>query len=152
MEKEAIEAVDLAILVLVMALCVMTGVTSTFKTNRRAYAYNETYMQDKNTSTKNNAYALTEYGTYDASLSRAELMLITQIQDTNMPNPKSLKIHDTQFSVDYTYKEYTNIYGQYMSSSIENDPIDTRYHVTYEYEADSDGATKNAYFNFAVDN
>lgn len=148
MEKEAIEVLDLGILMIVMALCIVTGVTSIFMTNRRAYGYNETYMQDKNTSIKNNAFVLTEYGSYDASLSKAELMLITQIQDSNMPNPKSLKIHTTQFDINYTYKENLSIYKQYMESAIRNDEKDTRYLITYEYEIDTNGKTKNAYFNF----
>ncbi len=150
MEKEAMEVLDLGILMLVMALCIVTGVTSTFMTNRRAYKYNETYMQDKNTTVKNNAYVLTEYGSYDATLSKAELMLITQIQDSNMPDPKSLKVHDTQFNIDYTYKEYLTIYGQYMAGAIQDDEADTKYLITYNYETDTDGKTKNAYFNFAV--
>jgi hypothetical protein len=149
MDKEAMEVLDLGILMLVMALCIVTGVTSTFQTNRRAYGYNETYMQDKNTTIKNNAYVLTEYGSYDASMSKAELMLITQIQDSNMPSPKSLKIHDTQFNINYTYKEYLTTYGQYMASAILNDEKDTRYKITYEYEVNNDGKTQNAYFNFA---
>lgn len=141
------EVLDLGILMLVIALCIATGVTSTFNTNRRAYGYNETYMQDKNTTVKNNAYVLTEYGSYDASLSKAELMLITQIQDTNMPAPKSLKIHDTQFSINYTYKENLSTYGQYMASAILNDEKETKYLIAYEYEIDDNGNTTNAYFN-----
>jgi hypothetical protein len=148
MDKEAMEVLDLGILMLVMALCVVTGVTSIFTTNRRAYSYNETYMQDKNTTIKNNAYVLTEYGSYDASLSKGELMLITQIQDSNMPDPKSLKIHDTQFDINYTYKENLSIYKQFMASAILVDEKDTRYLITYEYEIDNKGKTKNAYFNF----
>lgn len=143
------DVLDLGILMLVIALCIVTGVTSTFATNRRAYGYNETYMQDKNTTIKNNAYVLTEYGSYDASLSKAELMLITQIQDSNMPAPKNLKIHDTQFNINYTYKENLITYGQYMAGAILNDEKDTRYLITYEYEIDNNGKTKNAYFNFA---
>jgi len=107
-------------------------------------------MQDKNTTVKNNAYVLTEYGSYDGSLSKAELMLITQIQDSNMPTPKSLKVHNTQFNINYTYKENLTIYGQYMSGAILNDDKDTRYVITYEYETDSNGKTNNSYFNFAV--
>ena len=148
MEKEAMELVDIGVLMLVMALCIVTGITSTFEANRRAYSYNETYMQDKNTTIKNNAYVLTEYGSYNASLSRAELMLITQIQDSNMPAPKSLKIHDTQFSINYTYKENLSIYKQYMESAILADNMDTRYAITYEYETDESGKTQNAYFHF----
>jgi hypothetical protein len=149
LEKEALDILDLGILMLVVALCVVTGVTSTFMTNRRAYGYNETYMQDKNTTVKNNAYVLKEYGSYDASLSRAELMLITQIQDSNMPSPKNIKIHDTQFNVNYTYKENLITYGQYMVSAILSDGKDTRYLISYEYEIDNNGKTKNSYFNFA---
>lgn len=149
MDKEAMEVLDLGILMLVVALCIVTGVTSTFQANRRAYGYNETYMQDKNTTIKNNAYVLTEYGSYDASLSKAELMLITQIQDSNMPSPKSLKVHDTQFNINYTYKEYLTTYGQYMAAAILNDEKDSRYKITYEYEIGSNGKTQNAYFNFA---
>lgn len=150
MEREAMDVLDLGILMLVLALCIVTGVTSTFMTNRRAYEYNETYMQDKNTTIKNNAYVLTEYGSYDATLSKAELMLITQIQDSNMPDPKSLKIHDTQFNIDYTYKEYLTIYGQYMAGAIQSDEVDSKYLITYDYETDNNGKTRNAYFNFAV--
>lgn len=152
MDKEAMEVLDLGILMLVLALCIITGVASTFEANRRAYGYNETYMQDKNTTIKNNAYVLTEYGSYDASLSKAELMLLTQIQDSNMPAPKSIKIHDTQFNINYTYKENLSAYGQFMASAILSDQKDTRYLVTYEYETDSSGKTTNAYYNFAVTN
>jgi hypothetical protein len=150
MVKEAIEMLELGLLVIVLGLCVITGVTSTFNTNKRAYKYNEVYMQDKNTSIKNNAYALTEYGTYDSSLSKAELVLITQIQDANMPSPKSIKIHDTQFNINYTYKEYLNMYGQYMISAIQSDAKDTRYIIAYEYETDAEGNTNNSYYNFTV--
>lgn len=150
MEKEAMEVLDLGILMLVIALCIVTGVSSTFMTNRRAYSYNETYMQDKNTTVKNNAYVLTEYGSFDGSLSKAELMLITQIQDSNMPTPKSLKVHDTQFNINYTYKENLTIYKQYMSGAILSDEKDKRYVITYEYETDTNGNTNNAYFNFAA--
>lgn len=146
------EVLDIGILMLVLALCIVTGVTSIFMANRRAYGYNESYMQDKNTTVKNNAYVLTEYGSYDASLSKAELMLITQIQDSNMPAPKNLKIHDTQFDINYTYKENLATYGQYMLSAILNDENNARYIITYEYEVDNNGKTKNSYFNFAKEN
>lgn len=152
MENEAMEVLDIGILMIVLALCIVTGVSSTFMTNKRAYGYNEAYMQDKNTTIKNNAYVLTEYGAFDASLSKAELMLITQIQDSNMPAPKSLKVHGTQFNIDYTYKEYLTIYGQYMAGAILDDDKDTRYIITYEYETDNNGKTKNSFFNFAASN
>ena len=152
MEKEAMEVLDLGILMLVMALCITTGITATFNTNKRAYGYNETYMQDKNTTIKNNAYVLKEYGSFDASLTKADLMLITQIQDSNMPTPKSLKIHDTQFNINYTYKENLTTYGQYMASAIQDDEINTKYQITYEYEIDNNGQTNNAYFNFKETN
>lgn len=147
MEKEAMEMVDLGILMLVIALCLITGVSITYKTNRRAYQYNQSYMQDKNTANKNSTYAMREYGTYDATLTRGELMLMTQIQDSNMPYPKKIRINNIEMSITYTYKEYIDLYGSYMKNEIISDNKNTTYRLTFENELYPDGSNKNAYFN-----
>lgn len=49
--------------------------------------------------------------TYDGSMTKEEIVLMTQIQDSYMPNPKVYLVNTDMVEVDEQYKSYLDTYG-----------------------------------------
>ncbi len=148
MTRQAMDMLDTAILVIFLAICIGTGWKAVFEANHRALFYNEINLEDKNTS-KKNGYDVKEYGDYDGAISQMEVVLMTQIQDYNMPYPRTVKINGTETPVIAAYKSYLNTYGESAWNSVKGDDASSRYYIYYRYGATDGGVMEDQWFEIA---
>lgn len=87
------ETFDLVALVILTALIISLGYNSILKERKATEAYNQTILEDKNVSMVEGVI-IPLYGDYDGTLTNSDLVLMSQIQDFYMPEPKTLKVKD----------------------------------------------------------
>ena len=102
-------------------------------------------MEDKNTG-RDQGYLINEYGAYDGTLSKMEVVLVSQIQDENMPSPTKIKVNGLDVQIPFTYREYYYECAQNVWLMIMNQPGDSRYSLTYRFTTAADGTLSDEYF------
>lgn len=148
MNKQALEVLDLAIVTVFIGLIVSTSMPSLYKTRRQVIDNSYVNMQDKN-SGSNKGYLINEYGAYDGTLSKLEVVLISQIQDENMPYPRKIVVNGLDVEVPFTYKEYAFEAGQNVWLMVKSQANNMRYSLNYEFKTAVDGSLMDEYY--AVD-
>lgn len=145
MKKSAMEMLDLGLLIVVLGLALSLGVNDLHKTYRQVQSDSLSYMEDKNTG-KSKGYLINEYGAYDGTLSRMQVVLISQIQDSNMPSPRKIVVNGTDVDVPFNYQEYRFESGQNIWSLVKTQESGTRYSIDYQYTVDSNGIVTDEFY------
>lgn len=140
MNQQVGEIFDIIILVLFLAIGLDIGVKALCEVNREVQESALIYM-DKNTTVK---YTPSEkiYGSYDGSMTAAEVLLMTQIQDFNMPYPDIITYDDLAIQIKPGYKEYLSINASALWGKLKLNTLDTSYLINYNFEKDSYDITK----------
>lgn len=146
MKKQALELLDIAIVVITIGLVVSTSFPALYKARSEAINNSYEYMEDKNTGSKTKGLLINEYGAYDGTLSKLEVVLITQIQDENMPSPRKVTVNGLDVEIPFTYKEYSFEAGQNVWVMVKNDAIGSRYSLDYKFKTGSDGRLTDEYY------
>lgn len=145
MSKNAMEMLDLGLFILVLGLVISLGVNNLYKTYRQVQSESYSYMEDKNTG-KSKGYLINEYGAYDGTLSRMQVVLMSQIQDSNMPSPRKIVVNGTDVEVPFNYQEYRFESGQNIWLLIKNEDSKTRYSIDYQYLVDNNGIVTDEFY------
>ncbi|MDF2905358.1 MAG: hypothetical protein K0R34_679 [Herbinix sp.] len=145
MEKQSMEMLDIALLVLVMALAITLGFSVLYKAIRLVENSGDGYMADKNTG-RDQGYLINEYGAYDGTLSQMEVVLVSQIQDENMPSPTKIKVNSLDVQIPFTYREYYYECAQNVWLMLMNQPRSSRYSLNYRFTTAPNGTISDQYF------
>ncbi|ROR31735.1 hypothetical protein EDD66_101353 [Mobilisporobacter senegalensis] len=145
MNRQALELLDIALVTIIIGLITSTSLANLYKDYRKVLENNYSYMDDKNTG-KNKGFLINEYGTYDGTLSKLEVVLVSQIQDENMPNPRKIIINGLDVDIPFTYKEYAFECGQNVWLMVRNQPDNARYSLNYKFQTNGDGTLKDEYY------
>lgn len=145
MKKSAMEMLDIGLLIIVLGLAISLGINNLYKTYRQVQSDSLSYMEDKNTG-KSKGYLINEYGTYDGTLSKMQVVLMSQIQDSNMPSPRKVVVNGKDVDIPFNYKEYRFECGQNIWLLVKNQDNTTRYSIDYKYSVDSNGTVKDEFY------
>lgn len=145
MKNQSMEMLDLAYAVILLAIIISTSMKALYKTRHEIIHNSYSYMEDKNVG-KAKGILINEYGAYDGTLSKLEVILMSQIQDDNMPYPRKLIVSGMNVDIPITYKEYAYQSGQNIWLMVKNDANDTRYSLNYTFITGDDGAITDEYF------
>lgn len=147
MTKQSMDYLDLGLLILVLGFVITLGVNTLYKTNRVVHTNNQNYMEDKNTG-KSKGYLISKYGDYDGTLSQMQVVLLSQIQDANMPSPRKVKvfIQGNQIEMPIWYKEYRFDSGQTIWNLIKDDGSSIRYTMDYQYVLNDSGSILDEFY------
>lgn len=145
MEEQSMDMIDMALLVIVMALAITLGFGTLYKSIRLVENSGDSYMEDKNTG-RDQGYLINEYGAYDGTLSKMEVVLVSQIQDENMPSPTKIKVNGLDVQIPFTYREYYYECAQNVWLMIMNQSGDSRYSLTYRFTTAANGTLNDEYF------
>lgn len=139
------DMLDLALLILVLALTISLGFGIIYSSIRLVDNSANSFMEDKNTG-RNKGYIINEYGAYDGTLSQLEVVLVSQIQDDNMPSPRKIKVNGLDVQVPFNYREYSYECAQNVWLMVKNQPRNSRYSLTYNFVNAPDGTLSDQYF------
>ncbi len=145
MTKQSFEYLDLGLLVVVLGIVISLGVTTLYKTNRQVQLSSQNFMEDKNTG-RSRGYLRNKSGLYDGTLSKMQVVLLTQIQDYNMPFPRNLRINGSSVDIPVWYKEARYESGQNVWNIIKHQDSSTRYSMVYQYNLDENEEIVDEYF------
>ena len=145
MTKQSFEYLDLGLLVVVLGIVISLGVTTMYKTNRQVQVSSQNYMEDKNTG-RSRGYLRNKSGPYDGTISKMQVVLLTQIQDSNMPFPRNLRINEISVDLPVWYKEARYESGQNVWNIIKHQDGSTRYSMEYQYNLGENEEIVNEYF------
>ena len=143
--KQSLEYLDLGLLVIVLGVVISLGVTTLYKTNRQVQRNSHNFMEDKNTG-RSRGYLLDKSGLYDGTLSKMQVILLTQVQDSNMPYPRSVQINNIRIDLPVSYKEARFECGQVVWNLIKHQDSSTRYSMEYQYSLGQNEEILNEYF------
>lgn len=145
MTKQSFEYLDLGLLVVVLGIVISFGVTTLYKTNRQVQVSSQNYMEDKNTG-RSRGYLLNKSDFYDGTLSKMQVVLLTQIQDSNMPFPRNLTINEIRVDIPVWNKEVRFECGQNVWNLIKHQDYSTRYSMEYQYSLGQNEEIVDEYF------
>ena len=146
MLKQAEEVIDLALLVLVMVTVVLYAMPVLYQMDRMVTNAELNILKDKNTG-KANGYYVNEYGDFDDSYSKVAAVLVTQVQDANMPTPRTIHAEGMELKLPLSRKDYAYECGQTAWLLLSGHDADSRYKVTYRYQLNDKGRIVNDYYN-----
>lgn len=95
MEKEISDLFDLVATLLIMCVCMTTGVSAAIRDNREVINYEANY-KDKTAETKYTP-SLKVYGDYDGTLTQGEVLLAMQIQDPDAMNEEKISVANKSY-------------------------------------------------------
>lgn len=95
MEKEISDLFDLVATLLIMCVCMTTGVSAAIRDNREVINYEANY-KDKTAETKYTP-SLKVYGDYDGTLTQGEVLLAMQIQDSDAMNEEKISVANKSY-------------------------------------------------------
>lgn len=87
------DSYDVVFLVLLAVLFISLGYVTVLNEQKRTESYNASLIEDKNVGVID-SLVIPGYGDYDGTLTKGDVVLMSQIQDYYMPNPKKLHIED----------------------------------------------------------
>lgn len=132
MEHQVSDILSLAALVILLSFSTLLGGSAVMNANKSLNEYSETY-QDKTTPVKYTASEKT-YGTYDGTLTREELILMSMIQDSNLAENRDIKLGNYSINITASYKENVKKYKGYAVKWIDKDSSSVSYPISYDYE------------------
>ena len=161
------EMIDLALFILILGIVISVGLSLAVRTEKQARQDSQILAEDKNTRTLK-GYGINEYGDFDGLLTTQEVVLMMQVQDYYMPEPKKVSIQDTidsnsdkeldilgEIEVVSTYKARLTDYGREvyrLLTSINNYSPDNRFDVRYNVGNTADDISDDTYLISPVEN
>ena len=143
MEKQIADILDTALLIIIIAIALRLGGTSL------AADYKELsqYKIENNDKTAPSKYtpSYKTYGEYDGSLTQADVILMSQIQDFEATKVSSFKYEDFNVNVVSTYRTNLNTYANNIWAQIGDDDSNSKYKYVYHYNYDEND-DKEEYF------
>lgn len=128
---------DLVIMILILAIVVGAAITLIMPLVKDNPLMYEQQIGDK-TISKVIGEAITSYGGYDGKMSKLEVILATQVMDWGSPEPRKIKIDDTEINITSTYKNDLILYARKIWDKIKFDSDNTRYSYEYSFENPTD--------------
>lgn len=125
------EILDLMLLTIVLTVCLMTGVWTTVKESQEIRKYTSSY-REKNTTQKYTP-SIKVYGSYNGTVSKEELILISQIQDYEMYGPHVLAYADNgRVDLHPGYEMYSDTVRAQLCDMLLKDAGNTSYLIEYD--------------------
>ena len=143
------EMIDIALTVLVLGIVISVGLGLAIRTEKKARQDSQILAEDKNTR-ELRGYGIDEHGDFDGTLTRPEVLLMMQVQDYYMPEPKKVTIVDingieTEIEIVSTYKEELMNYGIQAYNKLKDFSADTKYDVRFSRGLLADDPTDDTY-------
>lgn len=114
------EAFDLVALVSLVALILTLGYMTILKEFKVTEMHNQSLLEDKNVGLVEGVI-IPMYGEYDGTLTAGDVVLMSQIQDWYMPNPKTLVVQGGgTMEITSTIEGEKDVYGNRMVSYVNN--------------------------------
>jgi hypothetical protein len=150
------EMIDLALFILILGIVISVGLSLAVRTEKQAREDSKILAEDKNTRTLK-GYGINEYGTFDGSLTRAQAVLMMQVQDYYMPDPKKVTVLSkngtkTDIEIVSTYKENLATYGGNVFYCLKEYPSDMRFNIRYNVGNTADDISDDTYLISPVEN
>lgn len=112
------DIMDLVLLIVMLGITISVGFVGIVKERKDTEPVRQEYLQDKNTGTLP-GYDIPSYGSFDGTLSGADLVLMTQIQDYYMPLPKKIRVAELNSSNEVVQKGDLDITSTYEAELAE---------------------------------
>lgn len=132
MHEQVSDILDIVLCVILAALCLATGVSAAVRDNREVRQYTSSYSE-KNTTLK---YSPSEklYEQDEGTVSKEELVIMTQIQDFEMYGPRVFVCNGSTVDLHPGMDAYRSTNRSAIWNAMRPDPADAAYRVLYEYE------------------
>lgn len=133
------EILDLMLMAIVLCIGLMTGVWTTLTESQELRKYASSYTE-KN-ATQKYTPSIKVYGSYNGTLSKEDILLVSQIQDYEMYGPHTLAYEGEaeSGSVDLHpgYEMFEEIVRGETWSMLAQDEAQTSYFIEYDYGTDA---------------
>lgn len=138
---------DAILITMLLTLGFGVGYTELNKAHRNATR--DTIVRDDKGAERKDGSDLKLYGEYDGSLNKYEAVLLTQVQDYYMPEPKSLAINGNVLQIKSTHESTQFNYGMAAWQSLKPEDTDStkyrvhyvnKYHQTTQFKQKDDGS------------
>ena len=103
MEKEISDMFDLVATLLILCICMATGVSSAIRDDREVIGYEASY-KDKTAEVKYTP-SLKVYGNYDGTLTQGEVLLTMQLQDHGAMKEKRICVANKSYKMSMSDSE-----------------------------------------------
>lgn len=130
------DLIDIGLLCIVLVLFCSYAFTKIYTLNHDI-SYYESEIQDKNTGSVKGEY-VSGSGSYDETLSATAVVLVSQIQDKNMPFPQKIMSDGSELFLPMDKKDEAYGFGQMSWLLIPGTPSD-RYKVDFNRTFGPDG-------------
>ncbi len=125
--------IDLMIMVIILAVVIAVSMTLIMPLMHETYE-DYTYVLSDKTVSNIKGENVVPYGDYDGNLSKLEAILVTQIIDNGMPEPKRLSTGGSVIDVDINYRLRLYEYAQVVWNEIRDDPASSRYNYEFDFK------------------
>lgn len=116
MEKEISDMFDLVATLLILCICMATGVSSAIRDDREVIGYEASY-KDKTAEVKYTP-SLKVYGNYDGTLTQGEVLLTMQLQDHGAMKEKRICVANKSYKMSVSDSENEGkMYEQEITTS-----------------------------------
>ncbi len=122
---------DLTVMVIVLAVVVAIAMGLIVPLVSQTYEDSRQMNYDK-TVYKSLGETVISYGSYDGTMSKLEVILATQVMDWGMPEPRKIRVEDTDIEITSTYRTELMQYAGMIWNKIGADPGTTKYNYVYD--------------------
>ena len=117
---------DLLVLIFILGISILVGFGVVLPMTRDDYLRTDTVLEDKTAPSIG-------YDTMvlDPGMSKLEVVLMTQVQEFGVPEPKKYKVEGTMIDITPSYQETDNL--TYAGVMAYNDLVGDRFEVVYNW-------------------
>lgn len=123
---------DLLVGIIVLGMVISIAFGSVIPLVQTSYSDKISQMYDK-TVMKTLGEDVSQIDNYDGCMDKLEAVLVTQVIDYGMPEPKAIKIDNLTINITSTYREELINYALSLWGQIRNDSTNTRYRYDFDY-------------------
>lgn len=127
---------DVLVGVIVLGIVVSIAFGSVIPLVETSYSDKVSQMYDKTVS-KTFGEDVSQLNDYDGYMDKLEAVLVTQVLDYGMPEPKVIKVRSTTVNITSTYREELIGYANIIWNSIKGDSSSTKYRYIYNFGSDT---------------
>lgn len=139
------ETFDVVYLIALAAMIISLGYVTILNEYKDTRSYNSEFVEDKNVGMIE-SLIIPVYGDYDGTLTKGDVILMSQIQDYYMPSPKVIQVEDTgKIEITSTVEGNIESYGQQMITYV-NASGGQRFSIEYNNGTDLTTTDDDYYF------
>lgn len=139
------ETFDIVYLIALAAMIISLGYVTILNEYKDTRYYSSEFMEDKNVG-KIESLVIPVYGDYDGTLTKGDVIIMSQIQDYYMPAPKVIQVEDGgKLTITSTVEGNIEAYGHQMAQYV-NASGGERFSIVYNNGTDLTTADDDYYF------